>query len=75
MPKHWQQFLALTKMNIGRRMAMYILMFIYLHKRQADKVPTITAALRAIKAEGLNARVCQKKIAPLAKFQVICQTK
>ena len=56
-------------------MAMYILMFIYLHKRQADKVPTITAALRAIKAEGLNARVCQKKIAPLAKFQVICQTK
>ncbi len=51
-------------------------MFIYLHKKHADKVPAIVAALRAIKAEGLYTRVCHEKIAPLAKSPpVVCQTK
>jgi len=50
-------------------------MFIYLNKRHADKVPAIATALKAIKAEGLYARVCQEKIVPLAKPSAICQTK
>jgi polar amino acid transport system substrate-binding protein len=32
--------------------------YIYLHKKYADKVPLIAAALREIKAEGLFARAC-----------------
>lgn len=49
-------------------------MFIYLHKRHADKVPRIADALRAIKAEGLYTRVCQEKFAPLMDDTAQCQT-
>lgn len=48
-------------------------MFIYLHKRHADKVPPIADALRAIKAEGLYTRVCQEKFAPLMDDPAQCQ--
>lgn len=38
-------------------------MFIYLHKRHADKVPAIAAGLRTIKAEGLYRKICREKLA------------
>jgi polar amino acid transport system substrate-binding protein len=38
-------------------------MFIYLHKRHENKVSAIADALRAIKAEGLYAKVCREKLA------------
>lgn len=41
-------------------------MFIYLHQRHADKIPAITAALRAVKAEGMYTRICREKLVPLA---------
>ena len=50
-------------------------MFIYLNKRHADKVPGITAALRAIKDEGLYTRVCREKLAPLTASTAQCQVK
>lgn len=50
-------------------------MFIYLHKRHADKVPAIAAALRAIKAEGLYTRICREKFAALAVSLTQCEIK
>lgn len=40
-------------------------MFIYLHKRHAALVPRLTAALRAIKAEGLYDRLYREKVLSL----------
>lgn len=40
-------------------------MFLYLHKRHASRVPQIAAALRAIKAEGLYARLYREKVLSL----------
>ena len=50
-------------------------MFIYLNRRYADKVPAITAALRAIKAEGMYTRVCREKFAALAAPASQCEVK
>jgi polar amino acid transport system substrate-binding protein len=50
-------------------------MFIYLHKRHADKIPAIAAALRAIKAEGMYTRVCREKFAPLSASVSQCEVK
>ncbi len=50
-------------------------MFIYLHRRHADKVPAIVAALRSIKSEGMYARVCREKFAPLATPSLQCDIK
>jgi polar amino acid transport system substrate-binding protein len=50
-------------------------MFIYLNKRHADKIPAITAALRAIKEEGYYTRVCREKFAPLAAATPQCTVK
>ena len=50
-------------------------MFIYLHRRHADKIPSIAAALRAIKAEGMYAKVCREKFAPLAMPAAQCDVK
>lgn len=50
-------------------------MFIYLHQRHADKIPAITTALRAIKAEGLYTKVCREKFAPLAMASSQCEVK
>lgn len=40
-------------------------MFIYLHKRHADRVPKIAEALRAIKAEGLYDKLYREKVLSL----------
>lgn len=40
-------------------------MFLYLHKRHAARVPQIAAALRAIKAEGMYARLYREKVLSL----------
>lgn len=40
-------------------------MFLYLHKRHAARVPQIAEALRAIKAEGLYARLYREKVLSL----------
>lgn len=50
-------------------------MFIYLHRRHADKIPAIVAALRAIKREGIYARICLEKLAPLAMPVASCDLK
>lgn len=50
-------------------------MFIYLNKRHADKVPAISAALRAIKADGTYSRICREKFAPLAATTSQCAAK
>lgn len=50
-------------------------MFIYLHQRHADKIPAIAAALGAIKREGMYARVCREKLAPLAMPVASCDIK
>jgi len=50
-------------------------MFTYLHKRHAEKVPAIVAALRAIKAEGLYTRFCREKFAPLGAPASHCEAK
>lgn len=50
-------------------------MFIYLHKRHADKVAAISAALRAIKADGTYSRICREKFAPLAPLSSQCEVK
>ncbi len=49
--------------------------FIYLHKRHADKVPAIAAALRAIKAEGMYAKTCREKFMPLGAPTSLCDAK
>lgn len=50
-------------------------MFIYLNKRYADKVPAITAALRALKADGSYTKICREKFAPLAASTTQCELK
>lgn len=50
-------------------------MFIYLHRRHADKIPAIAAALRAIKAEGMYTKACREKFAPLAAPTSQCEVK
>jgi ABC-type amino acid transport substrate-binding protein len=50
-------------------------MFIYLNKRHADKVPAITAALRALKADGTYTRICREKFTPLAASTTQCEVK
>lgn len=50
-------------------------MFIYLNKRHADKVPAISAALRAIKADGTYGKICREKFAPLAANTSQCAVK
>lgn len=50
-------------------------MFIYLNKRLADNVPAITAALRALKADGTYTRICREKFAPLAASTTQCEVK
>lgn len=44
-------------------------MFIYLHKRHADLVPRLAAALRALKAEGFYERAHRERLAPYAREQ------
>lgn len=46
--------------------------FIYLHKRHADKIPAIAAALRAIKTEGLFARTCREAFAEFKPLPAQC---
>ena len=48
---------------------------IYLHKKNADKVPLIAAALREIKAEGLSARMCRKALAGFQPLPAQCETR
>ena len=50
-------------------------MFIYLNKSHAGKVPAITAALRAIKADGVYTRICREKFALLAASTAQCEVK
>lgn len=50
-------------------------MFIYLHKKHADKVPAVAAALQQIKAEGFYERACLKIFTPLAIPTAQCHTK
>lgn len=42
-------------------------MFIYLHKRHADLVAPLAAALRALKAEGFYDRIQRERLAPYAR--------
>lgn len=42
-------------------------MFIYLHKRHADLVTPLAAALRALKAEGFYDRIQRERLAPYAR--------
>lgn len=48
-------------------------MFIYLHRKHADKAPSIAATLQAIKREGLYAQVCQAKLAPFKAETTQCR--
>lgn len=48
-------------------------MFIYLHKRHADKAAAIGNALRAIKEDGTYTRICRAKFAPLAASTNQCK--
>jgi polar amino acid transport system substrate-binding protein len=50
-------------------------MFIYLHKKHAALVPALANALRAIKREGLYARVCREKLAVIAPQTRQCEVK
>jgi polar amino acid transport system substrate-binding protein len=50
-------------------------MFIYLNKRHADKIPAISAALRALKADGFYTRTCREKFAPLSSSTRQCEVK
>ncbi len=50
-------------------------MFIYLHKKHADKVPAIAAALHDLKAEGFYARTCVAIFTPLGIPTDQCMTK
>lgn len=49
--------------------------FIYLHKRHADKVPKIAAALREIRAEGLFARACREAFSAFNPLPAQCRGK
>lgn len=78
--ERWLGYALAKKMNIQK---LHVVepplasreMFIYLHKRHADKIPAIAAALRAIKAEGMYARVCREKFAPLSASVSQCEVK
>jgi len=50
-------------------------MYIYLHKRHVAYVPALANALRAIKHEGLYARVCREKLAVVAPQTKQCEVK
>ncbi len=50
-------------------------MFVYLHKRHTDKIPAISAALRALKADGFYSRICREKLAPFAASTKQCEVK
>ena len=50
-------------------------MFIYLHKKHADKVPALASALHDLKAEGFYERACMKIFTPLAIPTGQCRTK
>lgn len=50
-------------------------MFIYLHRRHADKIPAIASALRSIKADGMYSKVCREKLASLAVSTKQCELK
>lgn len=50
-------------------------MFIYLNKRHTDKVPAISSALRALKADGFYARICREKFAQLSASTRQCEVK
>jgi polar amino acid transport system substrate-binding protein len=49
--------------------------FIYLHKKNADKVPLLAAALRDIKAEGLFMRACREAFAAFKPLPAQCDAK
>lgn len=49
--------------------------YIYLHKKHADKVPLIASALREIKAEGLFTRTCREAFAAFQPVPSICEAK
>lgn len=49
--------------------------YIYLHKKHADKVPVIASALRDIKAEGLFARTCREAFAAFKPLPAQCGTR
>lgn len=48
--------------------------YIYLHKRHADKVPLIAKALREIKAEGIFARACRDAFKSFDPLPAQCAT-
>jgi len=50
-------------------------MYIYLHRKHADKAPAIAAALRDIKHEGLYTQVCHSKLAPYKAETTQCRVK
>jgi len=50
-------------------------MFIYLHKRHAAYVPALANALRAIKREGMYARVCREKFSASVPQTLQCELK
>lgn len=50
-------------------------MYIYLHRKHADKAPAIAAALREIKREGLYAKVCKAKLAPFQSETMLCRAR
>lgn len=50
-------------------------MFVYLNKRHADKIPALTAALRALKTEGFYTKLCREKFAPWAATTPQCEVK
>ena len=50
-------------------------MFIYLHRKHADKATAIATALRTIKREGLYAQVCQAKLAPFKAETTQCRAR
>lgn len=49
--------------------------FIYLHKRHADKVPKIAAALRDIRAEGMFARACREAFSAFKPLPAQCDAR
>ena len=78
--ERWQGLALAKKMGIaGIRVVESALaereMFVYLNKRHADKIPAISAALRALKADGFYSRICREKFAPLAASTKQCEVK
>lgn len=49
--------------------------YIYLHKKHADKVPLIAEALRDIRAEGLFARACREAFSAFRPLPAECTAK